>query len=211
LVAPNFRDIASPSIDPERISSWEAGWNGRFLDGALRPAVSLYYMSVRSLDFAFITPGVTTVQSVDNRNAALARGAELSADYALAPGCALFANYTYEDITDAKGADVTGNDVARTTPRHKFNAGGRVALGREATFAAILGYKDDYHTVSSRGIPLDAPRSFRLDARLGWTPRPGWELFVAGSNLLQPYTVEYGDGAANPRIVRGGLSARFAP
>jgi hypothetical protein len=42
-------------------------------------------------------------------------------------------------------------------------------------------------------------------------PRPGWELFLAGQNLLQPYTVEYADGAANPRSVRGGLSARFTP
>jgi outer membrane receptor protein involved in Fe transport len=167
-------------------------------------------MSIRSLDFSFIEqpPSFPAVQSVDNRNAALARGAELSADYALAPGRALFANYTFEDITDAKGPDAFGNDPARSTPRHKFNVGGRAALARGVTFSTILGYKDDYHTVSSRGTSLDSSRSFRLDARLAWTPRPGWELFVAGQNLLQPYTVEYADGSANPRTVRGGLSVR---
>jgi hypothetical protein len=58
---------------------------------------------------------------------------------------------------------------------------------------------------------LNSTRSFRLDARVAWTPCPGWELFVAGQNLLQPYTVEYADGAANPRVVRGGVSVRYAP
>ena len=214
LIAPNLRIVAPARLDPEKISSWELGWNGRFLDGALKPAVTLYYMSVRSLDFAFIQPGVPAVQSTDNRNAALARGAELSVEHALSPASAVFANYTYEEITTAKGADSTGNDYGRSTPEHKFNVGGRAALARGVTVSAILGYKDNYHTVSSRGPAaggLDSPRSFRLDARLAWMPRPGWELFLAGQNLLQPYTVEYADGAANPRSVRGGLSARFTP
>ena len=212
LISPALRDISTPNLQPEQISSWEVGWNGRFADGALKPAVSLYYMSIRSLDFAFVqTPGVPSVHSVDNRNAALARGAELSAEYAFSPDRAVFANYTYEEITDAKGPDAIGTDYTRSTPDHKFNVGGRAALARGVTFAAVLGYKDKYHTVSSRGTSLDSTRNFRLDARLAWTPRPGWELFVAGSNLLQPYTVEYADGSANPRVVRGGLSARFAP
>ncbi|MFI5349519.1 MAG: TonB-dependent receptor plug domain-containing protein [Elusimicrobiota bacterium] len=212
LIAPNLRIVAPPSLDPEQLSSWEAGWNGRLLDGALRPAVTLYYMSARSLDFAFIRPAsVPAVQSTDNRNAALARGAELSAEYAFSAGRAVFANYTYEEITTSQGADATGNDYARSTPENKFNIGGRVALVRGVTFSSILGYKDNYHTVSSRGTSLDAPRSFRLDARLAWTPCPGWELFVAGANLLQPYTVEYADGSANPRSVRGGVSARIDP
>ncbi|MDD5303715.1 MAG: TonB-dependent receptor [Elusimicrobia bacterium] len=212
LLTPNLKLGASGDLKPEQLSSWELGWNGRLLDGALKPAVSLYVMSVRSLDFAFREPpSVPAVNSVDNRNAALARGAELSVEYALAPERALFANYTFEKISTDKGAAVSGTDHGRSTPRHKFNVGGRAALARGVTLSAIMGYKDNYHTVSSRGTRLDAPRSFRLDARLGWTPRPGWELFVAGQNLLQPYTVEYADGAANPRTVRGGLSARFAP
>jgi outer membrane receptor protein involved in Fe transport len=212
LVTPALRDVSSPGLEPEQLTSWEVGWNGRFSDGALRPAVSLYVMSVDSLQFPFNRPpSVPIVRSVDNRDAALARGAELSAEYAFSAERAVFANYTYEEITSDKGPDASGNDYSRSTPDHKFNVGGRAALARGVTASAILGYKDNYHTVSSRGTSLDAARSFRLDARLAWTPRPGWELFVAGQNLLQPYTVEYADGAANPRSVRGGLSARFAP
>ena len=212
LISPNLRIVAPPRLDPEQLSSWEAGWNGRLMDGALKPAVTLYYMSARSLDFAFIGPAsFPAVQSTDNRNSALARGAELSAEYAFSSGRAIFANYTYEEITTAKGADSLGNDYGRSTPENKFNIGGRAALVRGVTFSSILGYKDNYHSVSSRGTSLDSPRSFRLDARLAWTPRPGWELFVAGTNLLQPYTVEYADGSANPRSVRGGVSARIDP
>jgi iron complex outermembrane receptor protein len=213
LLSPALRDSSSLSLEPEQITSWEGGWNGRFLDGAWKPAVTLYYMSVRSLDFSFDVPGTAnpTVRSVDNRNAALARGAEASVERAFSRGTAVFANYTWEYITTAKGVDATGNDYSRSTPEHKFNVGGRAALGRGLTAAAILGYKDRYHSVSSRGTSLDSPRSFRLDARVGWELRPGWELFVAGSNLLQPYTVEYADGAVDPRGVRGGLTARFSP
>ena len=118
---------------------------------------------------------------------------------------------------------LAGNAMAcegSTTTRGKYAKNIRLAvdylvdlaeLGGGTQPSGLIGYKNDYHTVSTRGTTLDAPRSFRLDARLAWTPRPGWELFVAGSNLLQPYTVEYADGSANPRVVRGGLSARFAP
>ena len=211
LIMPGLRLQGSPNLDPEKLTSWELGWNGRFLDGALRPSVAFYLMSVRSRDFVFArAPSAPAVDTLDNRNASLARGAELSAEYALSPERALFANYTFEEITTDKGVDALGNDDSRATPRHKFNVGGRAALARGVTFSTILGYKDNYRTVSSRATSLDSPRSFRLDARLAWTPRPGWELFVAGQNLLQPYTVEYADGAANPRVVRGGLSARFA-
>jgi iron complex outermembrane receptor protein len=211
LASPGLRDVAPPSLDPEQLSSWEVGWNGRFLDGALKPAVSIYYMSVRSLDFVFDQSPATVpvVRSEDNRDAALARGAELSLEYALGPARAVFANYTFEDITNDDGADATGHDPSRSTPRHKFNVGGRAALVKDVTFSAILGYKDDYHTVSSRGTALDSPRSFRLDARAAWTARPGVEIFLAGQNLLQPYTVEYADGTANPRTVRGGVSVRI--
>ena len=69
----------------------------------------------------------------------------------------------------------------------------------------------NYHTVSTRGTSRDAASTPSARRAGSSAARPGWELFVAGSNLLQPYTVEYADGSANPRVVRGGLSARFAP
>jgi iron complex outermembrane receptor protein len=211
LNTPAVHDVGNSNLQPEQLSSWEIGWNGRFLDGALKPAVSLYYMSVRSHEFPFIVQPQTrpAVLTLDNRDAALARGAELSAEYSLAPGRALFANYTFEDITNDQGPDATGNDPRRSTPRHKFNVGGRAALPHGLTFSSILGYKDNYHTVSSRGLALDSPRSFRLDARLAWTVCSGFEVFAAGTNLLQPYTVEYADGASNPRTVRGGVEVRI--
>jgi iron complex outermembrane receptor protein len=211
LNTPAVRDVGNTNLQPEQLSSWEIGWNGRFLDGALKPAVSLYYMSVRSRDFAFNELPLTrpVLLTADNRDAALARGAELSVEYALAAGRALFANYTFVDITNDMGADATGNNPERSTPQHKFNVGGRAALGHGVTLSSILGYKDNYHTVSSRGTALDSPRSFRLDARLAWAVRPGFEVFAAGSNLLQPYTVEYADGSANPRTVRGGVEVRI--
>jgi outer membrane receptor for ferrienterochelin and colicin len=155
------------------------------------------------------SPGVPNAVSVNNSQASHARGAELSTEYALSRERAFFVNYTWETISDDKGPDALGQDRSRSTPRHMFNVGGRALLASGITASTVLGYKDNYHITSSRGTALNAPRSFRLDARLAWSPHPGWELFVAGSNLLQPYTVEYADGTANPRTVRGGFSAKF--
>jgi iron complex outermembrane receptor protein len=210
LLSPGVKIVGNPGEEPERAASYELGWNGRFLDGALRPSAAVYLMSIRSQYFNYVAaPGIPALISSDNRQASHYRGAELSVEYALARDRALFANYTWEKISDDKGVDALGQDRSRSTPTHMFNVGGRAGLSGGFTASAVLGYKDDYHITSSRGTALDAPRSFRLDARLAWSPRRGWEVFVAGSNLLQPYTVEYADGTADPRLVRAGFSAKF--
>ncbi|MFI5349430.1 MAG: TonB-dependent receptor plug domain-containing protein [Elusimicrobiota bacterium] len=210
LLSPAQQFSGNLAIEPEQITSWEAGWNGRFLDGALRPTVAVYFMNIDDQYFNFVaSSGIPNTIIPDNRQASHARGAELSAAYALSRGRAVFANYTFEKISNDKGPDAVGEDSSRSTPVHMINVGGRALIARGVTAAAVLGYKDNYRIASSRGTVLDAPRSFRLDARVGWTPYPGWEVFVAGSNLLQPYTVEYADGVGNPRFVRGGFTARF--
>jgi iron complex outermembrane receptor protein len=204
--------VGNPDLEPQKISSWEAGWNGRFLRGSLRPSLSVYYMEVRDRLFNYVSGtsgGVTTI-STDNRNRAIARGVETSLEYRPAAGRALFANYAYERITDRSGPGALGNDVEQNTPRHKVNLGGRTVLPGGFSAAAALAFKDAYGIASaSRGTTVLVPSSWRLDARLSWSPRRDWELFVAGSSLLGPLRLEYADGALVPRIVRGGATARF--
>jgi len=209
-LGPTETFVASPSFGAEHLSSWETGWSARLLDGAVKPSVSLYYMTVRDYGYFVPVPGSPGDFTTTNADRALARGAELSVDWALSPGRAVFANYTYERITTSLPPSASGADPTRSTPRNMFNVGARAALVRDVDASLVLGYKDAYLINSvSRGATASIEPYMRLDARVGWRPRPGLELFVAAQNLLQPYTVEYVDGLASPRTLRGGLEVKF--
>ncbi len=205
------RFVGNPDLSPQQLCSWEAGWAGRALGGAFKSEVTVYYLEIKDRIFQHVeNAGPPRVLNYDNRNRASARGAELSAEYAFAAGRAVFANYTFERILDDKGVDSAGTDLRRGTPLHKANFGARSTLGRGFAASALVGYKDHYEANSTnRGTRRPIPRSFRLDSRVSWTPRPGWELFLAGMDLLQPYRVESADGTASPRRFEGGVSARF--
>jgi outer membrane receptor protein involved in Fe transport len=211
LLKPNEYYVGNPSYGPEKLSSWELGWTGRLLHGALKPAVSLYYMEIHEFSgLSSAASGPDTLLSTVNNDRAFARGAEVSGGYALAPGVAVFANYAFERITHRQGATVTGQDVTRSTPRNKVNLGARALLAKAVTAAFTLGYKDAYAINSdSRGTTAQIGRHFRLDARLAWSPRRDWEVFAAGQELLQPRVVEFSDGTASPRLFRAGVKGRF--
>lgn len=213
-LSPLTRFQGNPELAPQQLTSYEAGWTGRTFEGASKSGVTLYSMRVDDRNFNFFSSlGPPRVIAYDNRNRASAHGVELSQEYAFAPGRALFANYTYERIQDDKGpTDTFATDLRRGTPVHKANVGARSLLGRGWSAAALLGYKDAYDANSStRGTRRPVARSFRVDARLAWSPRKGWELFASGQNLLQPYRVEHADGLATPRVYQAGMSARFGP
>ena len=93
---------------------------------------------------------------------------------------------------------------------HKVNLGGRTLLGRGFGASVLVGYKDAYDANSTtRSTSRGVARSFRLDARVSWSPRPDWLVFLAGADLLQPYRVESADGTASPRRFEGGVTKRF--
>ena len=151
------------------------------------------------------------VISYDNGNRAQARGLEASQTYSFGPGRAVFANYTFERVSDEKGpTDVYRTDLRRGTPVHKANLGGRLRFERGFGLAAALGYKDAFDAQSTtRNARAAVPPAFRLDAKASWSPRPDLELFVSGENLLYAARVEYADGTAVARTLRGGAIMRF--
>lgn len=206
------RIVGNPDLSPQQSSCWEAGWTDRTPSGSLKTDVTLYWLEIRDRNnYVVRSAGVPTVISYDNGNRATARGVEISEKLSVGKDADLFANYTFEKIQDDKGpTDPFRTDLRHGTPVHKANLGGRVHLGRGWSASAVLGYKDAYDANSTtRGTRATVPRSFRLDARLSWSPRPGWELFIAGRNLLQPRTLEYADGIASPRAGEAGVVARF--
>ncbi len=212
-LSPLTRFLGNPELTPQKLSSWEAGWTSRYLGGSLKTVAAVYYMEIRDRIFQHTSSlGPPRILAYDTRNHATARGTELSAEYALSRAYQVFANYTFERILDDKGIDAAGTDLRAGTPLHKANFGGRAAFGKGFAGTVLVGYKDAYQANSTtRSTSRKIGRSFRLDARGSWSPRPGWELFLAGRDLLQPYRVETADGTASPRTFEGGMSVRFGP
>ena len=98
---------------------------------------------------------------------------------------------------------------------HRADPDGSLRIGAlcrhtDLEFSSLLGYKDDYLiNAPAAGTTASIPRHFRLDARLGWTFRPGWQVFVSGQELLQKQFSEFADGTATPRTFRAGFTGRF--
>jgi len=85
-----------------------------------------------------VTPFPLPVQATfNNSNAAIARGAEWGVTYRTKPGQSLYANYTYEHISDSRQAAT----VNRGTPAHMVNIGGVTPLGRGFSLGANVGLK----------------------------------------------------------------------
>ncbi len=203
--------LGNSDLAPQQLSSWETGWTHRALEGALKSNITLYYMEIKDRIFQHVQSlGPPRLIVYDSRNRAAARGVELSEEYAFAPGRVIFANYTFEKISDDQGIDAAGTNLRKGTPLHKVNLGGRALLVRGLAASALLGYKDAYDANSTtRGTRRSIGRSFRLDARLSWMPRLDWEFSIAGKDLIQPYRVESSDGTSSPRRYEFGISKRF--
>ena len=193
-------------------SSYELSYMGSCMDQALSVETNVYYMQLDKMDFDYVKsvnpfPFLVTV-SYDSSNNALARGLEAKLKYRLDAGRSLFANYTYEKVTDALG-DVA---VAKMTPQHKLNLGAMGALGRGFSAYAVAGYKDHYTAESASGIepaPRNIPAYWRLDARLSYAATSNLELFVGGTNLAQSLHREFADTLEVPRSVYGGFTLSF--
>jgi hypothetical protein len=145
--------------------------------------------------------GALTITTLDNRNEAIARGAEVSAKYKTSAKSWVYGNYTFESISDHT-ADA---QVVTRTPGHKFNVGGQTALGAKLTASANWGWKDDYFISG----PSRVAAASRLDVRLGYRPWSGVELFVAGQNLLAEQQMEFDVRSRVPRTYYAGLAIQW--
>lgn len=201
------RRIGNPDLAPDRLYSYEAGYEGVFLR-RLTVNADVFYIDHRDLNQnTFVnTVGAVTTNSFGNTNAAIARGAEAEIKFKAAPQRWIYANYTYERITDSAG----DRDVTDSTPRHKFNFGGHAAVARGVSIGANVGYKDAYSFAPSGTRVTDINAYWRLDARLAYSPIPAVEVFIAGQNLTRPlHGNELDKGSLVPRSYHGGVSVKF--
>jgi|SRR5579863_5251918 len=201
-------------LQPQKLQSYEVGYQGSYFARRLEVDSDVFYMNLRDLSTGAQNFAVTSffpfqAQSTitfDNLNHAVARGAEAQLTYHFAPARSIFANYTYEYITDQL-AEVR---IAHGTPKNKFNVGGMASLGHGFSGTVDLGYKSRYSITSANfNQSADVPSYVRLDARLAYRVARNAELFIAGKDLVNQKHGEFPDFLESPRTYYGGLILQF--
>jgi len=212
-LAPTVRSLGNPALIPYKVTSYETGYRGEFQDRHLVFDTSLYYTEINNFHIALpqsitFNPFLVTL-AFQNYDDSIARGVENQIKYHFSESRWVYANYTYENITDRVG------DLglrSKNTPAHKLNVGGAADLGRGFSGSIDMGYKDHYFIASeTRQTSLAVPAYWRLDARLAYV-LPWYkeaEFYIAGQNLLESNHEEFPDGLSVPRTYQGGLSLKF--
>jgi iron complex outermembrane receptor protein len=123
-------------------------------------------------------------------------GTEATANWQATSRWRLSANYSYLRLFMHKGrSNDTGAEsyVEQTEAQNQVALRSLYNLSNKWELDGTLYYVDDrrYEDLTLPG--LHAPSYFRLDARIGWMPRPDLELDLVGQNLLDPRHLEFVD------------------
>lgn len=110
----------SDNLNPEKIVSFDLGYQGWFLKHRLRVRGDVFFNHISDLITSVrvsTTPSVFTF--VNSGGAADIHGLEASIEYQATSWLNGFLNYTYQHI----GQTITANDIRRGAPAHKINVG----------------------------------------------------------------------------------------
>ncbi|HXT01949.1 MAG TPA: TonB-dependent receptor [Elusimicrobiota bacterium] len=195
--------VGNPDTPSEKLTNVEAGYIGEFLEKRLKAEANLFYQHDRDVSTLIQTgtSGPVTIKSYVNDDEVIERGVESKLTYRWTREDSVYANYSFENITNRTGSPA----IQQSNPAHTFNFGGAVGLGRGFSASANAGWNDRY-----MGGDVIAPIAayWRLDARLAWACK-SFEVFAAGQNLARPTHQPEFNGLPVPRTVYGGVSAKF--
>lgn len=180
----------SETFDPESVVAYEAGYR-------VRPLRRL------SLDFAGFVNRYDDLRSQEgpagerpftllaNMLNAVTSGVEVATTAQIVDRWRVHAwgSYLHKDLSlDPGSLDMTAGRAEGNDPAFLLSVRSLVDLPHGVEFDGLF-----RHT-ASRPFPA-VPAYSELDLRLGWIPRPGWELSLVGQNLLHRSHQELGSSA----------------
>lgn len=174
--------LGNPNIRPESSRGFEASL--RYRRGRLQASLTGYRQRLHD-EIVDIFDPVTFLFSTANRQST-SRRAGIEAEFAWTPSeqLRLSANYAYLDATQPDEANLTEVHELRR-PRHSGSIAADGAFGK-VTYGASIAYVGR-HSDQRDTFPFDRVSlgSYWLaGARVAYAVRPGIELYVRGSNLL---------------------------
>lgn len=188
----------NPDLNPEESFSWDVGVDQTLLDGVLTASVTYFELDTDNLiDYDFGTDSYFQTSGTTRRN-----GVEAQIKYAVADWVDVTAAYTF---TRAHNPD--GTRRARV-PRHDIVLGLFTRPAENWTTSTIVRIVEDtVDTVSGTLVPLDD--YVLVNAKVGYSPIEGMEIYVRGENLLdEKYQVVKGYGTPGASVY-GGFVYQF--
>jgi vitamin B12 transporter len=196
---PQWGQLPSPGLRPEKSRGWDAGIDQTLADGRAMLSATYFHNRFRDLFDYAITDFTTYQGRIVNRARATTQGAELAADFRVGRASGVRASYTYLDAHD----DVSGARLLRR-PRHAGDLDAHVV----ATNAWLVGA--GLHVIADRvdsGGPLASWTTARLYTSYAVTL--GLRLKLRVENALNKAYEEVLGYAALPRGVFGSVEWRF--
>lgn len=216
--------VGGTNLNPEQIISYEAEYQGWYLNHRLRTRATLFYNHISELISAReISPVLATLANIPGETDIY--GGEIGVEILATKWLTGFANYSYQDIQQS----FTGR-VQRAGPHHKFNVGLRGEwenrLNAEALYhhygAVTYPVGQSFVSLSQAGLiglPDQAVGSYNLlNLRVGykvWQQKAlaGYtrdaEVAVSVFNALNDQHKEHPLGDMIGRRVMGWLTLRF--
>ena len=139
--------VGDPTLDPERVTTWEVGAE-QLLPGRVVTLAVTWFAQRFEDRIEYVAAGPDE-PNYANLSAARARGLELAATASPAPGVRVRAGYTWLDteITDGGGNPALGEgQPLLRRPAHTFTLTGSIEVGERATLSAGIvrvGARDD--------------------------------------------------------------------
>jgi vitamin B12 transporter len=166
-------EVGNPTLEPERVRSWEAGIEQPLLGGRLNLSAAWFDQRFRNLiQYFAAAPGEPTYA---NLGAARARGIEAAVTVLPAAGLTMSGEYTWleSEVIDAGASTSPGFAAGRTLlrrPAHAGRAAARYMTGRLTAAAGIsfVGARDDvdFRDFPSARVTLPAYQLVDLSAEL---------------------------------------------
>lgn len=211
-VTPTFsRFLGDRNFVPETLLSQALGYRVQATDQLFLDLTGFYN---RYFDLLSIEPGTPFFEAtpppphlavpVTVRNGMEGRtwGAEAALDWRATGRWRFKAAYSFLRVNLSRkpgSLDVgTEKSTEGSSPRHQFSLSSFANLTRNIDLDVTLRYVAE---LVSQGVPQYAT----ADARLGWRPRPPWEIAVVGQNLFAGHHLEFGGGNAGRTEIRRGV------
>jgi iron complex outermembrane receptor protein len=187
----------SPDFSAELVKDVQAGYRGQISRVFSLDLGAFYdgYSSLRSFApgspvFASEPlPHVALTGYAANGASAVGKGAEGSLAWQLLPFWKVEGSYTYTLInqwlnsSDPRGSVLDASGV-KEPPRSEWRLQSYINLSKTWELDSFLYWTGVASPVNLYGPDVSLPAYTRLDIRLGYKPRPHWQLSLAGQNLL---------------------------
>lgn len=205
---PPYLIQGGPDFKSESVVAYELGYRARPSTSLGLSATAFFheYDNIRSLEQ--VVPPAPLPVVYGNGNRGRSYGLETAATYQASNRLRFKLGFTKQRVRIWPKSDSTDPSGKM---RESHDIGEQMLFGATWDLPNGLMFDAQFRSVSS--IPhLGIPRYEELDARLAWTPKPGFVIALSGRNLLQPRHTEYGTMANRQYAERGvyaSLTWRF--